>query len=605
VACRALGVPDRFALLHRLGVLPPRQAHRWEPPWRSPPVSPRCHTPVVRLFGMGGVAGGVGPVVTAASGARVGELEARGARLVGVLNAASAGLVEVIALAVSEGVWAADGIRSPQHWAALRFGLSSRRAARLVAAAEALVGLPRVREAFVAGEVGEDHVAEIARSGVDPRCDAAVADLARAGSVSQLRRGLSALPHRPAEPADGPEPEKAPEPERRRRVGFGPGELGGWELHATGLDEAEGAVIERALGAARDDLFRGTPDDDRHDDAVGAPGADAGRSEAGPAGTSGAGVSAGSGDVSWADALVRMAEAALEGLEPEAGAGRPASERYLVNLHLRADAPDPWGSVHLGPVLPADLRQRVGCDAQVRLWVTDHTGTVNVGRRQRVVDPRLRTVVEHRDQGCVVPGCGASRHLVVHHLVHWEHGGPTDTSNLVALCRAHHRAVHDGQLVFTGNPDLDTLVCRDRTGRPLGPVAVVPPPERDPEAGAEQLDLPTGGWTTRAGERADWRWFCWSETRPSRPSGPPPAPPEPAGAPTRAAWPDAARPPGAPTPPPAARPPAAPPPAATPPVRPVAPPLTAPPPVSSGADDEPPGEGGRTSTSSEDLPRSA
>jgi hypothetical protein len=28
--------------------------------------------------------------------------------------------------------------------------------------------------------------------------------------------------------------------------------------------------------------------------------------------------------------------------------------------------------------------------------------------------------------------------------VHWADGGPTALSNLVLLCRAHHRAVHDG-----------------------------------------------------------------------------------------------------------------------------------------------------------------
>jgi hypothetical protein len=271
-------------------------------------------------------------------------------------------------------------------------------------------------------------------------------------------------------------------------VRFGPGADGGWELHAAGLDKAEGAVVERALGAARDDLF---PD-------TGAPG---GAPEA--------------GEVSWADALVRLAEAALERLDPDTEAGRPASQRYLVNLHLRAE--EPWAGVHLGPVLPAHLRQRVGCDAQVRLWVADHTGTVNLGRRQRVVDPRLRTVIEHRDQGCVVPGCGTTRHLVIHHLVHWEHGGRTDTPNLVALCRAHHRAVHDGQVRFTGDPDAGTLTCRDRTGRPLGPVEVVPP--GDPHTGATGLDLPTNGWTPRAGERADCHWIAWTD--------PPPAPPPP------------------------------------------------------------------------------
>jgi hypothetical protein len=39
------------------------------------------------------------------------------------------------------------------------------------------------------------------------------------------------------------------------------------------------------------------------------------------------------------------------------------------------------------------------------------------------------------------------------HLWHWLGGGPTDLANLVLLCRAHHRAVHDGGWQLTRAPD--------------------------------------------------------------------------------------------------------------------------------------------------------
>jgi hypothetical protein len=35
---------------------------------------------------------------------------------------------------------------------------------------------------------------------------------------------------------------------------------------------------------------------------------------------------------------------------------------------------------------------------------------------------------------------------------HWVDGGPTDLDNLVLLCRAHHRAVHEGGWQLTANP---------------------------------------------------------------------------------------------------------------------------------------------------------
>jgi hypothetical protein len=73
------------------------------------------------------------------------------------------------------------------------------------------------------------------------------------------------------------------------------------------------------------------------------------------------------------------------------------------------------------------------------------TQPLDVGRASRVVQPAQRTALAVRDGGCVVPGC--ARPLAwceAHHLRHWRHGGATDLANLVLLCRAHHRAVHEG-----------------------------------------------------------------------------------------------------------------------------------------------------------------
>ena len=35
-----------------------------------------------------------------------------------------------------------------------------------------------------------------------------------------------------------------------------------------------------------------------------------------------------------------------------------------------------------------------------------------------------------------------------HHIHHWAEGGETKLSNLVSLCRAHHRAVHEGGITI-------------------------------------------------------------------------------------------------------------------------------------------------------------
>jgi hypothetical protein len=82
------------------------------------------------------------------------------------------------------------------------------------------------------------------------------------------------------------------------------------------------------------------------------------------------------------------------------------------------------------------------------------TQPLEVGRTSRVVQAAQRTALAVRDGGCVFPDC--ARPLAwceAHHLRHWLHGGPTDLANLALLCRAHHRAVHEGGWRLQRLPD--------------------------------------------------------------------------------------------------------------------------------------------------------
>jgi hypothetical protein len=82
------------------------------------------------------------------------------------------------------------------------------------------------------------------------------------------------------------------------------------------------------------------------------------------------------------------------------------------------------------------------------------TQPLDVGRTTRVVSPAQRTALAVRDGGCVFPGCDRPLSWCeAHHLVHWLDGGPTDLDNLVLLCRAHHRAVHEGGWQLQRQPD--------------------------------------------------------------------------------------------------------------------------------------------------------
>jgi hypothetical protein len=69
---------------------------------------------------------------------------------------------------------------------------------------------------------------------------------------------------------------------------------------------------------------------------------------------------------------------------------------------------------------------------------------LDLGRRTAVVSAALRRALAMRDGRCRFPGCDRRDSWCdAHHVVHWADGGETTLSNLVLLCRRHHRAVHD------------------------------------------------------------------------------------------------------------------------------------------------------------------
>ncbi|WP_313823808.1 DUF222 domain-containing protein [Citricoccus sp.] len=98
-----------------------------------------------------------------------------------------------------------------------------------------------------------------------------------------------------------------------------------------------------------------------------------------------------------------------------------------------------------GPIHPTTIRA-MACDADILPVVLGSSGEVlDVGRAQRLFPARLRQAVAVRDGGCAAPGCWIPAPWCdVHHVDHWEHGGPTSVDNGVLLCNHHHHAVHAG-----------------------------------------------------------------------------------------------------------------------------------------------------------------
>jgi hypothetical protein len=405
------------------------------------------------------------------------DLEDQIAEVCGVMNAAVGRLVGLIARVLETGAWEGAGIRSAQQWVAWKCGLSPARARNLVAMARRLGELPQTKAAMEAGELCEDQVAVVCRH-VPAAIDGQAAELARSATVVQLRRVLGSY----AFADEKPPIEVGDVPEERRWASFGHDDNGSWTLSAK-LPADEGALVDWALRSARDELFRAR--------------------EHGP------GPHPAPSDVSWADALVAVADRSMAAT----AACRPHHDRHLVLLHVETGADGAVGGhLHLGPGLDQGLRRFVGCDARIRPVLEAGGRPVSVGRAFRTVPDRTRVVIEDRDRGCRVPGCDRSRWLHVHHVVHWEDGGTSDTANLIALCQRHHRLHHLGQLGINGDADdPDGVVFTDERGRMLDRAGRPVPPRRPVEQAAARLGIPAGTWSHPTGERLDPSWIDFDE----------------------------------------------------------------------------------------------
>ena len=126
----------------------------------------------------------------------------------------------------------------------------------------------------------------------------------------------------------------------------------------------------------------------------------------------------------------------------------------------------------------AETARRIACDAG-KVPMTHANGRIlSVGRKTRTIPPPIRRALEFRDQGCRFPGC-SSQHCDAHHIEHWADGGETKLSNLVLLCRRHHRLLHEGGYTVRTNAQ-GAVQFHHRRGRPLHECPSPPPMGPDP-----------------------------------------------------------------------------------------------------------------------------
>jgi hypothetical protein len=398
------------------------------------------------------------------------ELATEICTLAGHINAANHRLLQLIAEFDRRNGWSGSGTQSCAHWLNWKCGIAMGAAREKVRVARALESLPRISAAMASGSLSYSKAREITRVGNSGNEEylLKIAEHGTAAHVERLVRTYRRC-------VEAEELSREQRQQQNRRVSFRHDDDGSLILTCS-LPAEAGAMLFKALDIAVEGLpvYLDVP--------AGTPRQVVPYSQR------------------RADALARIVESFLAHDVMES----PGTDRQQIVVHVAAETLRHRSAgccqIEDGPSIPAESARRFSCDASVVTLVEDKEGEpLNAGRRTRLISAPLRRLLTARDKGCRFPGCCNARYIDMHHIKHWANGGETRPSNLVSLCRFHHRAVHEG--------GFNVEVLDDgalRFVRPSGePVDVVLPGCQQPpgDSGA----LPVGKFTDCwRGERMDF-----------------------------------------------------------------------------------------------------
>jgi len=320
-----------------------------------------------------------------------------------------------------------DGYLSMSSWLAHRFRMAFSAATQLVRMARAFEHMPSTREALSQGEISRSAaVVLVAAHEVDAdefsRVEEALVDTAGTLPIRDLKRAVAhwrdAVDHRRAE-------EDAEHVFQLRRLHVSP-TLEGMVRVDGEFDPETGQVLITALRTVLDAEER-RPETDRRTFAQ-----------------------------RRVDALGEICRRWLDSTDrPQVSGERP---HVTITVDLEALEGRSGFRCELGDAgaITAETARRWACDASIARVITiGRSEPIEVGRRTPVVPASLRRAVVVRDGGCRFPGCDRPDGWCdAHHVRHWADGGPTSLSNLVLLCRPHHRLIHQrfGMEMVQGRP---------------------------------------------------------------------------------------------------------------------------------------------------------
>jgi Domain of unknown function (DUF222)/HNH endonuclease len=339
-------------------------------------------------------------------------------RLAGHLNAAHHRFLMLIAEFDRREGWSDGGTQSCAHWLNWKCGIDLGAAREKVRTARALEDLPKISAAMERGELSYSKVRALTRVACAGTEDyfLSIALHGTADHVENLVRGYRRA-------RDAEELSREARQQANRYFSYRYDDDGSLVFKGR-LPADAGALLLKALVEAIEEIS--PADVSAETPTVKSPFA-----------------------VRRADALGLLAESFVEHGPGALNGG----DRNLITVHVSAETlrhkEAGCCEIEDGAAIAAETARRLACEASVVAVIENEDGEpLNVGRKTRTISSPLRRFLTARDRGCRFPGCTNTRWIDVHHIHHWANGGETKPSNLISLCRFHHRMVHEGGVVI-------------------------------------------------------------------------------------------------------------------------------------------------------------
>jgi Domain of unknown function (DUF222) len=422
------------------------------------------------------------------------------AALAGRLHAATYELLVLLREFDERAGWN-NGCLSCAHWLHWKTGIDLGAAREKVRVAKALPALPRISGAMQRGQISYGKVRALTRVATADN-EASLLDLALAGNCSHVERVVRAW--RRVDRVQAAQETAARHLQRQLSTWV---DDDGMIVIRGRLTPEVGAVVQRAIEAAADQLFR---------EAAHAPTGDAMAEELTPA-------------QRRADALGVLAESALAANLD----GGTAGDRYQVVLHV--SPPESWDRTtesgvdqataapggaaasdafdgalevdHGAVYVSMETSKRLACDASLVHMRHDADGVIlDVSRKTRTIPPLIRRALAARDTSCRFPGC-TSRRCDAHHV---EHSTPARTPRApgapagpMAAPRASTTSCCCADVITGPSTKADSVSSVDAMARSpsSGPMARPwrPPPPRREACQRSATPRPTSPGRLRAG----------------------------------------------------------------------------------------------------------